>query len=422
MAGRPWWYGGETRLPTEVHAWLDAALVARGTTRTGPVEVTHARPWALVARVPTAEGPAWLKAVAPGGAHEIDVVEMLAREAPGGVLAPWAVDRARALLLTPDGGRLLGDLRDAPPTGRSGERSLGMTRVGAAGSRGVSSRGTGSENAAGSASLVPLTHTTPISLEVTDAGEPAWSLGFARGLGAMARLQQRTSHLVPQLLEAGVPDMRPVVLVQRFDEALDEAARRARGADSAWVRDVVTQVEDVRDFVVDEAAELGALAVPPAINHDDLHPWNFLQPARAGRAPVPIDWGDAVVSHPFCVLLVALRARRRVTDSEPGVRALRRAYLSAWQDHAPRFELARAADLACRLGSIIRAHTWLRVLRAADDAAESVGSAGSAGSWRAPGSARVRPQAGVYAAEIAPLLWLRNLTLPSYLGAATAQN
>lgn len=80
--------------PSADLAWADAVLVDRGTPRTAPA--AQVRTWNLssIWRLPTGEGPAWLKVVPPFFAHEGAV---LARLPPG--LGPP--------LLAADGGRLL---------------------------------------------------------------------------------------------------------------------------------------------------------------------------------------------------------------------------------------------------------------------------------------------------------------------------
>ena len=389
-----WWLDpGAAGVPTAVLAWLDAALHAAGHARTGPVDVTHRRPWSAMVRVPTDGGGHWLKVNSAATAHEITVLQVLAREAPEAVLVPLRADRDRGLVLLPDGGPLLGDVvRPRPPAGPA-DAPPGL--------------------AAG-----PAEGGTALDLHRHDPEDPPWALGMARALNAHARIQMAITPHVPELLAAGVPDMRPERLLDRFDEALDAAAQHALVADGAWVRTQVADVVDVRSRVADEAAELGALAVDASIDHDDLHPWNLLRPTAPGRPPKAIDWGDAVVAHPFTVLLVPLRARRVRDDNEPGLVALRRAYLGPWADAAPRSELLRAADLACRLGSIVRAHAWLRVLEATRAAqVERAALTSRTSALVETGTSQRRPTS----AELVPLLWLRNLALPSPLGVPTLQ-
>ncbi|WP_433784474.1 aminoglycoside phosphotransferase family protein [Actinomycetospora sp. CA-101289] len=86
-------------------AWRDEVLAwitdATGLQPTGEVTQRH-RAWSTVLRVPTAEGPVWLKEPCAGMAHEVGLHALLARVAPDAVATPLAVDGRRLLL--PDTG------------------------------------------------------------------------------------------------------------------------------------------------------------------------------------------------------------------------------------------------------------------------------------------------------------------------------
>ena len=80
---------------------------------TGPIETTHARPWATVKRVPTAAGPVSFKACAPVQAFE--------QGQPGAICAMarpsrgvYGHDEERAWLLLTDAGEAVGDVGNPP--------------------------------------------------------------------------------------------------------------------------------------------------------------------------------------------------------------------------------------------------------------------------------------------------------------------
>src|SRR5919107_5362340 len=89
--------------------WIDRRLADAGLVRTGEVEQPRVRPWATVLRAPTEDGDVWMKAAGPATAFEAGLYELLAREAPGDVLTPLAVDAPRGWMLLPDGGPPLSD-------------------------------------------------------------------------------------------------------------------------------------------------------------------------------------------------------------------------------------------------------------------------------------------------------------------------
>jgi hypothetical protein len=255
-------------------SWMEAELAAAGIEPLGPLEVTRERPWGSVGRIATDRGTLWLKASAPATAFEAGIYDVLAEVAPEHVLAPIALDRPHGRLLLPDGG-------------------------------------------------APAPDTPDVLVEA---------------MRAYARLQRSAAARVDDLLAAGVPDMRPQVVPQRFDEAL------------AFVpTQLADRLRPLRPQIVERCEQL---AGPSSIDHNDLHPGNLFADGRF------YDWGDAVIAHPFACLLVPLDGAR-----DPA--AAMHAYLDGYADLAPRDDLVATARLAVGLARIARAHTWERALRAA---------------------------------------------------------
>lgn len=100
-------------------AWIDERVE-----RTGDVEVERTRPWSAVARVPTSEGPVWLKENPAGNAFEPALTVLVAGLRPDA--APEVVAHEGPRLLTRDIGPRLRDLHDAGATEPSWEDVLAV--------------------------------------------------------------------------------------------------------------------------------------------------------------------------------------------------------------------------------------------------------------------------------------------------------
>ncbi len=281
-------------------AWAEEQL---GRPLTGPPQQAHVRPWSTVLRLPTDDGPVWLKSVGPGSAHEPALSHALGGWVPDAVLAPLAVDGERRLVLLPDGGAT-------------------MREVGGA------------------------------------AYPEAWE-AMLRGY---ARLQIAVAPHAAAMLALGVPDMRPERLPALVSDLLDDdealLVGRPGGLDAA-VRD---RIRGDLDRYAEICHQLAEGSVPASIQHDDLHDANVMVAANRYRF---FDWGDASVGHPFLSLLVTLRAAARalqVGDAHPVVFRLRDVYLHEWRDHATAAGLEELSELALRAGPLQRALTWRRVL------------------------------------------------------------
>jgi hypothetical protein len=146
---------------------------------------------------------------------------------------------------------------------------------------------------------------------------------------------------VDGILAAGVPDLRLHTLAEGYAELV------ARPAAAPRFRHALSQVRDLVD-------ELASYGVTETLQHDDLHDGQVF--VKDGRNLI-LDWGDAVVSHPFFTLSVTLEGGVAwglddVADSEdiwPYVDT----YLARYAPARP--ELRDAVPAALRLGWVCRA-------------------------------------------------------------------
>ena len=98
------------------------------------------------------------------------------------------------------------------------------------------------------------------------------------------------SRTSTSLLAAGVPDLRLHTLADGYAELVQRIEVEPR------FRDAVGRVRDLVD-------ELASYAVVETLQHDDLHDGQVF--VKDGRNLI-LDWGDAVVSHPFFTMSVTL--------------------------------------------------------------------------------------------------------------------
>ncbi|MFH9819919.1 aminoglycoside phosphotransferase family protein [Streptomyces sp. NPDC017230] len=171
-----------------------------------------------------------------------------------------------------------------------------------------------------------------------------------------AAMQHALTPRAREIARLGVPDARPTALPDVFDR-LDDSALRPQERDG---------LRKLRPRLVDWCAELATVGVPDSLDHADLHDGQLFHPAP-GRYTF-FDWGDAVVSHPFCSLPVpARRARERYGPHV--LPRLRDAYLEPWTGAGrTTAELRRAVSLAWRLSALSRAGAYGRLFPGASGA------------------------------------------------------
>jgi hypothetical protein len=130
--------------------------------------------------------------------------------------------------------------------------------------------------------------------------------------------------------------------------------------------------DEVSEVVAPWQEELGALGLPDALVHNDLHEHNaFDRPDGL----LFFDFADAVWAHPLTTLLVPLGVLSgRLGEPSPDDPRLQRvadAALEVWSDLAPTRVLRAALPAALRLGRLGRAESWARIepyLTSADQA------------------------------------------------------
>ena len=293
----PW---GDPAWRDSALAWVRDRLRAAGVRPASELE-PRLRPWSVTGRIRTDRGPVWFKANPPGSRFEPGLMAALSRWVPGQVLTPLATDPERGWSLLPDGGVILG------------------------------------------------------TLPGLDAG--SWE----EPLRQYAALQRAVSGRVAEIAALGVPDLRPARLPGHFDALLDSAEVRAQaGAAAGMTAAQYTALRALRPALAQWCERLAASAVPPSLDHSDLHDYQVF--VTDGRYTF-FDWGDASIGHPFTSLLVILRAaaaRHGLAAGSAALGRLRDAYLEPWTAGRPAPELRRDARLAIRLGAISRALSWQR--------------------------------------------------------------
>jgi hypothetical protein len=146
---------------------------------------------------------------------------------------------------------------------------------------------------------------------------------------------------VEVMLAAGLPDLRLHTLADGYAELVGRLELEPRFVDA---------VGRVRDLV----DELASYALPETLQHDDLHDGQVF--VKDGRNLI-LDWGDAVVSHPFFTMSVTLEGGVAWglddVESSEDIWPYVDSYLARYAPDRP--ELRDAVPSALRLGWVCRA-------------------------------------------------------------------
>lgn len=270
------------------------------------------RPWSTLLRIPTSDGPVWLKASGPGTAYEARILQASQHWAVPQLPIPLAVDADRAWLLLADAGS---PLRRELATSRNLRQWLAI-------------------------------------------------------LPEYAQVQMALTPRVGEMLALGVPDLRPRTVPTHYTRLLSDHVWLRLGASDGISRDDLHRLRQLTPQITRWSEQLEALGISPTLQHDDFHDGNvFVRRSSRGVAYVFLDWGDASVAHPFGTLLASLRNVATWMDEPVDHKllgALRDAYLEPWTAHYDRADLLDAVRWATRLAKVGRALAWRRALTGAN--------------------------------------------------------
>ena len=284
--------------------WALRQLGLRGVEVRGEPHPVHARPWSQVFRLRTTQGDHFLKVSAPSVSFEAALTGTLARLRPEVLPPVVAVQTEADWILMGDGGPTLRAVLEEEASPRRWEEVLGLF--------------------------------AELQLEMSShVGE----------LLATGPLDYRVGR-VPSLLADLVEDEDALLLGR--PEGLSAEELILLRATAARFRSV--------------ARDLMALGPAETLHHDDFHDGNVFVGSAGYRF---FDWGEAGVGHPFCSMVVCLRAiayRFGLADEGPEMARLRDAYLESWVASMGRTEAHRALRLAGMVGTACRALTWRRLL------------------------------------------------------------
>jgi len=304
---------------------VDAAAIAwaQTTLEAAAFEPWRVRPWSELGRIRTNSAVWWLKASKAGTRYEGPLLRVLA--ATGHRLLPEViVHEQRPWFLIADAGQRLMDLSLSPPD------------------------------------LIKL---------------------WCQVLSEYAELQRSVS--VDAALAAGAPDFRPPCLPQHYESLLDRHQWFSDLVASTLTRSEGERARGFQPHLERLAAELGE-GPPVTLQHDDVHETNVVVDPSHLAEPKLIDWGDAVVSHPFCsmgVTLDRLADRLAVPLNHPLITRVIDAYLQQWRAEGwPRRQLLWQMRIARQLDQILRAYAWLRGVGDLQGA-QTVGLAESPAYW-----------------------------------------
>jgi hypothetical protein len=253
----------------------------------------------------------YFKASPAGGVQEPQLVKLLSSRWPEWVPTPVAIDGERGWMLVPHAGEPMCDQTDT-------------------------------------ANMLPL---------------------WKEVIGRYARMQVALGSEREALSAVGLPDRGMQRLPHLLTELLANEPAICLGMPDGVSVSERDEMLLALPFLEQQCARITAAGIPESLDHGDLHDGNVLIEGDTLRV---IDWGDAVITHPICSLVVTLttiQGWQQVDWQAPQAIDLRDTYLQEWTHLAPLPALQQLFPTSMWIGHLTRALDWDHVLRNASDEA-----------------------------------------------------
>jgi hypothetical protein len=292
--------------------WARGRLDTLGIHSLSAATIFRERPWSTVLRIETSAGILFLKVPVPGLAKDAAVIELLATISPGLVPEVLAKDEETGCFLMRDAGEPLHDFL---------QQQINAAKV-------------------------------------------------AEVLRSYAEMQIAASGRLQELFELGLPDWR----LDRFPEVYAEflssgILQEAEGVDD----EELFRFKSLSSAIAGICSELLSLTIPSSIEHADFHDKNIMI-SDAGAVRI-IDFGDAVVTHPFfsAANFLYKMQRNHASKVSPEIMALlEESYLSPWRKDYSAAKCAECMRLVKTLNDVRYVLSYGRLLRSLPDISEVV--------------------------------------------------
>ncbi len=188
-------------------------------------------------------------------------------------------------------------------------------------------------------------------------------------LSLFARFQIESIPHCTQFKAAGCPDRTLARIPELFDALLSDTSAFLVDQKDGVPGDEIEQLHAFKPQLVALCDELARYHIPETFHHDDLTANNI---ALNEGTYIFFDWAESAITHPFCSLLIPLRAARYIFKmSEDELKSIRDSYLSQWVAYHPMEGLQGAFELAQRVAILCRCLTWQYVITHVDEQAKT---------------------------------------------------
>lgn len=191
------------------------------------------------------------------------------------------------------------------------------------------------------------------------------------GISNYTKIQRTLENKIEQLLSLNIPDWRLNIFPELYAKLTKQNNLLT---DDGLTKKEIEQLQQRTSMCAELSNQLSQCNLPQTINHCDFHDNNMLLDRKSGAITI-IDWGEAVISHPFFSLHGCLWNStyfNNLTPSSPLYEKLQAQCISPWLDTHDGPTLNKAFNLSHQLRGIFAALAYERLYIATNNQPETV--------------------------------------------------
>lgn len=192
-----------------------------------------------------------------------------------------------------------------------------------------------------------------------------------QGIHNFTKIQRLLENNLPEMFSVQIPDWR----LKKFPFLYSQLIQQEQLLlDDGMSKQEINQLHALESICINLCNELLDFGIPETINHNDFQENNMILDKTTGNISI-IDWGEAVITHPFfslCGFLWNMTYFYNMKPEDPQYKVLKLICIEPWLDHYNEEQLIKILNIANKLSGIYAALGYEKMYKATQDQKDTV--------------------------------------------------
>lgn len=191
------------------------------------------------------------------------------------------------------------------------------------------------------------------------------------GINNFTQIQRSLEDKIPEMLSIQIPDWRLKKFPLLYSQLIQQDTLLLS---DGMTEQEINQLQDLQDVCSSLCNELLNFAIPETINHNDFQENNMILDKATGNISI-IDWGEAVITHPFfslCGCLWNITYFYKMQTDDPQYKALQLLCIEPWLEFYSEEQLIKILNLTTKLSGVYAALGYEKMYKATQNQEDTV--------------------------------------------------